>query len=352
MNNNRTHAHGRLVNAATTEPRTAVTTRTPDDERLFLEYVRSRVIGAGATIQTPFGIKSLRYFDFIASGRFHRDVEEELAERVLPYMANTHTTSSATGQLLSQYYEYAFRKIAGYIHASPDDVLIPVGNGSTGAINRMITVLGLRIPDQIESLMHCKQCLPKERRPVIFRSMMEHHSNDIAWRETIGDVAYVGFDDQGRISAADLEEKLTLHKDRPWKIGTFSAASNVTGILNPCHDLARVLHRHGAWAFFDYAAAAPYVDLDMHPADDPDAYFDAVFFSVHKFLGGPPSRAAERCSTLLPGIIAIFRASKTERPAALLPSCNLFRRAWLLISRPLSAQCGSSASSRTISRAR
>jgi selenocysteine lyase/cysteine desulfurase len=154
--------------------------------------------------------------------------------------------------------------------------------------------------------MNCKECLPKERRPVIFRSMMEHHSNDIAWRETIGDTAYVGFDEQGRISVTDLEEKLVEHKNRPWKIGTFSAASNVTGILNPCHDLARVLHRHGAWAFFDYAAAAPYVDLDMHPADDPEAQFDAVFFSVHKFLGGPRT----------PGLLVANRALFTNRVPA------------------------------------
>jgi len=306
MNDDGRYQTARLVNAATAEPRAAVSTPTPEEERAFLTYVRDRVIGTGAPIQTPFGSRPLRYFDFIASGRFHRDVEEELAERVLPYMANTHSTSSATGQLISEYYEYAFRRVAGYIRASADDVLIPVGNGSTGAINRMITVLGLRIPDQIEAVQQCKDCLPRERRPVIFRSMMEHHSNDIAWRETIGDVAYVGFDDQGRISAADLEEKLREHKDRPWKIGTFSAASNVTGILNPCHELARVLHRHGAWAFFDVAAAAPYVDIDMHPANDPDAHFDATFFSVHKFLGGPRT----------PGLLVANRKLFTNRVPA------------------------------------
>jgi len=261
------------------------------------------VIGAGTAIETPFGRRPLRYFDFIASGRFHRDIEEELAERVLPFMANTHTTSSTTGQITTEYYELSFQRIAGYVNASKEDVLIPVGSGSTGAINRMITVLGLRIPDQIEEAHHCKDCLPRDKRPVIFRSMMEHHSNDIAWRETIGDVAYVDFDDQGRISVEDLDAKLSEYKDRPWKIGTFSAASNVTGILNPCHEIARVLHRHGAWAFFDFAAAGPYVDVDMHPARDPDGYFDAIFFSVHKFLGGPRS----------PGLLVANRKLFTNR---------------------------------------
>jgi len=293
----------RLVDVQTDSPRAAVRTRAATEERQFMERIRAGVLGAGVPLETPFGKQPLRYFDFIASGRFHREIEDELAERVLPYMANTHTSSSWTGRLMTEYYENAFRRIAHYINASPEEVLIPVGQGSTGAINRLITVLGLRIPDQVEELRHCKECIPEEKRPVIFRSMMEHHSNDIAWRETIGDVAYVGFDKQGRISADDLERKLSEHKNRPWKIGTFSAASNVTGILNPCHALAKVLHRHGAWAFFDYAAAAPYIDVDMHPVDEPEAYFDAVFFSVHKFLGGPRT----------PGLLAANRRLFTNR---------------------------------------
>jgi selenocysteine lyase/cysteine desulfurase len=136
--------------------------------------------------------------------------------------------------------------------------------------------------------------------------MMEHHSNDIAWRETIGDVEYVEFDEDGRISPDDLERKLEQYKHRPWKIGTFSAASNVTGILNDCHRLAQVLHWHGGWAFFDFAAAGPYIEIDMHPADDPEGYFDAIFFSVHKFLGGP------RC----PGLLVANRKLFTNRVPA------------------------------------
>jgi selenocysteine lyase/cysteine desulfurase len=294
---------GRLVDVESSAPRQAVVTRGESAERRFLDHVRSRVIGTGAPIETPFGTKPLRYFDFIASGRFHRDVEEELAERILPYMANTHTVSSATGHRMTEYYERSFKRIAGYVNASPEDVLIPVGSGSTGAINRLIVVLGLRIPDQIEEVYACRTCIPEARRPVIFRSMMEHHSNDIAWRETIGDLVYVDFDEQGRISLDDLDQKLSQHKDRPWKIGTFSAASNVTGILNPCHEMAKVLHRHGAWAFFDFAAAGPYVHVDMHPKDDPEAYFDAIFFSVHKFLGGPRT----------PGLLVANRKLFTNR---------------------------------------
>jgi selenocysteine lyase/cysteine desulfurase len=296
----------RLVDVTSTEPRGPFVTSSPAGEAAFLVRLRSRVIGANAVIPGPLGPKPLRYFDFIASGRFHRDIEEELAERVLPFMANTHTESNYCGRFMTECYERAFERIAAYIGASKQDVFIPVGSGSTGAINRLIYVLGLRIPDQLEERHQLLRHIPEAGRPVIFRSLMEHHSNDIAWRETIGDSVYVAFDPDGRISIEDLDRKLTAHAHRPWKIGTFSAASNVTGILNDVHGLARVLHRHGAWAFFDFAAAGPYVDVDMHPPGDPDAGLDAVFFSVHKFLGGPRT----------PGLLVATRRLFTNRVPA------------------------------------
>jgi selenocysteine lyase/cysteine desulfurase len=296
----------RLVDVASKTPRGAVATASEAEELAFLDRLRGRVLGASATIPTPAGPRPLRYFDFIASGRFHADVEEELAEKVLPFMANTHTESNHTGRLMTHLYENAFARVAGYVGASKDDVLIPVGSGSTGAINRLIQVLGLRISDQLEERHGLTRHIPEAARPVIFRSMMEHHSNDIAWRETIGESVYVDFDEAGRISVEDLDAKLERFRHRPWKIGTFSAASNVTGILNDVPALARVLHRHGARAFFDYAAAGPYVDVDMNPAGDPDARLDAVFFSIHKFLGGPRT----------PGLLVANRSLFTNRVPA------------------------------------
>jgi selenocysteine lyase/cysteine desulfurase len=296
----------RLVDARSGRARGPVVTSSAAEEAAFLDGLRRRVIGADAVVPGPFGDKPLRYFDFIASGRFHRDVEEELAERVLPYMANTHTESSFTGRYMTACYENAFTKIAAYVGASKDDVFIPVGSGSTGAINRLINVLGLRLPDQLEERHGLLRHVPETARPVIFRSLMEHHSNDIAWRETIGESVYVEFDADGRISVADRERKLAAFPHRPWKIGTFSAASNVTGILNDVHGLARVLHGHGALAFFDFAAAGPYVDVDMHPEGRPDDGFDALFFSVHKFLGGPRT----------PGLLVANRRLFTNRVPA------------------------------------
>ncbi|MCB9358146.1 MAG: aminotransferase class V-fold PLP-dependent enzyme [Calditrichaeota bacterium] len=277
----------RLVDSTTDCPRVPFVTKDEQDERRFLERLRAGVIGADVEIETPYGRKPLRYFDFIASGRFHRDVEEEIAERVLPYMANTHTESSFTGRHMTRLFENAFRKIARYMHANENDVVIPVGSGSTGTINRLIHVLGMRLPDQLEEKYALSKHIPQEDRPVVFRSMMEHHSNDICWRETIAENVYVELNEQGCICPESLAEKMQPYKRRRFKIGTFSAASNVTGILNDCHALARVLHENGAWAFFDFAAAGPYVEINMHPENDPLGYFDAVFLSVHKFLGGP-----------------------------------------------------------------
>lgn len=296
----------RLVDVFARQPRGPVVTSSPAEEDAYLDTLRRRVIGADAVVPGPLGPRPLRYFDFIASGRFHRDVEEELAERVLPFMANTHTGSNHGGQLMTELYEGAFERIGGYLAAERGDVLIPVGSGSTGAINRLIHVLGLRLPDQLESRFGLLRHIPEASRPVIFRSLMEHHSNDIAWRETIGESVYVEFDPDGRISLDDLDRKLGAHAHRPWKIGTFSAASNVTGILNDVHGLARVLHRHGALAFFDFAAAGPYVDVRMHLPGDPDARLDAAFFSVHKFLGGPRT----------PGLLVASRELFTNRVPA------------------------------------
>jgi selenocysteine lyase/cysteine desulfurase len=306
MNSNNKSTTPRLVDCYSAKPREAIITNTDAEEQQFLDRLRAGVIGTGLEIDTPFGKRPLRYFDFIASGRFYRDIEDELAERILPYMANTHSESSHTGRLMTECYEKAFQRIAAYINASGDDVLIPVGSGSTGAINRLINVLGVRIPDQLEEKHKFSSLVPTDEKPVIFRSLMEHHSNDIAWRETLGETVYVDLDDQGRINPYDLADKLALYKNRPFKIGTFSAASNVTGILNDCHTLARVLHRNGAFAFFDFAAAGPYVDVDMHPEDDDEAYFDAIFFSVHKFLGGPRT----------PGLLVANRRLFTNRVPA------------------------------------
>jgi len=287
-------SHAPLVDLASEARMNPVATANAAEEQAFLARLRDGVIGHDARIRTPGGERPLRYFDYTASGRFHREVEDALNAGVLPYMANTHTETSATGRLMTRLYERSLRRMGAYLNAGPDDVVLPVGSGSTGSVNRLIQVMGLRLPSQLEDRWHLSSHIPASERPVVFRSRMEHHSNDISWRETIAETVYVPFDAHGRVSPEHLDALLAGYAGRPVKIGTFSAASNVTGIRNDVHALARVLHRHGAWAFFDFAAAGPYVDIDLHPAGpdgrpDPEAALDAVFLSVHKFLGGPRS---------------------------------------------------------------
>lgn len=252
------------------------------EEQQLLQWYRSRVIGSNTTIETPFGLKPIRYADFTASGRFHQDIEDELNEKVLPFIANTHSETTALARLITSYYHDAFQKIAHYLHIDNSYALIPVGAGSTGAINRLILAMGLRVASGCQPTVN-----PSSKPPLVLRSMMEHHSNDIAWRETIAESQYVNFNPQGTIDLNHLEEILKQNVKSRLIIGTFSAASNVTGIQNDVPSIARLLHSYGALAFFDYAAAAPHVKMDLQPVDDELAYVDAVFISTHKFIGGP-----------------------------------------------------------------
>ncbi len=250
------------------------------EEKAFVDYFRNRVLGCNHTIDTALGIQPLRYFDFTASGRFHADIEDELNEAILPYMANTHSETSATARIITGYYHKAFVRMAEYLHASEEYVLIPVGSGSTGAINRLINVLGLRLPEWCP-----KQFTGKP--PLVIRSRMEHHSNDISWRETIAETVFTDFNETGTVDLNHLEAILKEHSGTRAIYGTFSAASNVTGIRNDVDAIARILHQYNAFAFFDYAAAAPHAEIVMSPSGDDAARKDAVFLSTHKLIGGP-----------------------------------------------------------------
>jgi selenocysteine lyase/cysteine desulfurase len=262
-------------------------TATPLDP--ILHWVRQGVIGRDAVIRTPVGVLPKRYFDYTASGLPFAAIEDLVRERVLPWMANTHTDASATGGYMTELYHQAHETVKRHTHAAADDVVIFCGSGATGAINKLVRAIGLLVPEPVERIVKVRAQIRDDERAVVFISKMEHHSNDLPWRESIADVVMIGFDAGGRVSAQELENVLAdpRYKKRPLKIGSFSAASNVTGIKNDVDSLARAMHKAGGYACFDYAAAAPYVDIDMHPRNDPALRKDAVFVSMHKFLGGP-----------------------------------------------------------------
>ena len=253
----------------------------------LVETIRASVIGSDYAVPGPFGLRRVTYADYTASGRSLSFIEEYLRDVVLPLYANTHTESSGTGLQTSRFREEARQTIRTCLNASEDHAVVFTGSGATGAIDRLVSVLGLRIPSRLEDQYHLSDHIPASERPVVFIGPFEHHSNELPWRESIADVVRIEEDADGHIDLAQLERELVAHRERPLKIGSFSAASNVTGIITDTHTVTRLLHEHGALSFWDFAAAAPYISIDMDPEDDPAAYKDAVVFSPHKMIGGP-----------------------------------------------------------------
>ena len=260
--------------------------RVADDA--LIDTIRSAVIGDDEAIVTPFGVRRVSYADYTASGRSLSFIEDFIRETVLPLYANTHTESSGTGLQTTRFREDARRIVREACGANErDHAVIFCGSGSTGAIATLIDCLGLRLPAELDDRYALLDRIPSSERPVVFIGPYEHHSNDLPWRESIADLVTVPEDHDGRIDRAALERSLQEHADRPLKIGSFSAASNVTGILSDVAALSSLLHRHGALSCWDYAAAAPYVEIEMTPGDDALAALDAIVVSPHKFVGGP-----------------------------------------------------------------
>jgi len=248
-------------------------------------WIREQELGRGARIETPFGRRMLCYADLTATGRHLRAVEERVS-RIRPFYANTHTAVSTTGRLMTGLRESARRVIHRAVHAGDDDEVLFVGAGATAAVNKLVGLLGLRISEPLERHYGLSGAIPGSERPLVMIGPYEHHSNELPWLESVAEVVEIGLDADGAIDLRELRARLDEHAKRPLKIGSFSAASNVTGLLSDVGAISRVLHAAGAIAVFDYAAAAPYVPIDMHPAD-PSERIDALFLSPHKFVGGP-----------------------------------------------------------------
>ncbi len=257
----------------------------------LLERIRAGIIGDGEILDGPYGRRRITYADYTASGRALDFVEDYIRAEVLPNYANTHTESSATGSRTTRLREHARAVIGRSVGATTDELVIFCGSGSTAAVDKLIRLL--EIPRRADG-----GTASTRPRPVVFVGPFEHHSNELPWRESAAEVVAIGQDRDGSISLDELDQRLTEFADRPVRIGSFSAASNVTGILSDTARVSTLLHRHGALAVWDYTAAAPYLPIRVRESTPGSAdHKDAVVFSPHKFIGGPQS----------PGILVIRR---------------------------------------------
>jgi selenocysteine lyase/cysteine desulfurase len=250
-------------------------------ERYFNEF-RKDIIGVDQSFISPYGEKKIIYTDWTASGRLYRLIEEKLMNEFGPFVANTHTETTVTGTAMTLAYHEARHIIKHHVNANSDDILITDGTGMTGVVNKFQRILGLRIPENLKEFA----TIPEAIKPIVFISHMEHHSNQTSWLETIADVEIIPANEAGLFCLEALKVLLEKYKNRSFKIASITSCSNVTGIKTPYHEVAKLMHQNNGVCFVDFACSGPYVPIDMHP-QDADDYLDAIFFSPHKFLGGP-----------------------------------------------------------------
>ena len=249
----------------------------------YFDRFRKEIVGIDTEFESPYGTKKIIYADWTASGRLYYPIEKKLLH-LGEFLGNTHTETTLTGKTMTNIYNLSKEIIKKHVNASKDDVLIASGAGMTGVVNKFQRILGLKLHERFQGRIK----LSDEEKPVVFLTHMEHHSNQTSWLETISDTVLINPDKNGNVDLNHFAELLEKYKDHPHKIASVTACSNVTGIKAPYYQIADMIHNYGGLCFVDFACSAPYVDIDMHPAEE-NSWLDAIYFSPHKFLGGPGS---------------------------------------------------------------
>jgi selenocysteine lyase/cysteine desulfurase len=249
----------------------------------YFKPFRENIIGQNQVFDAPTGKKRIIYADWTASGRLYKPIEDRILSDFAPFVANTHTETNVCGTLMTLAYHKARDIIKQHVNAAPTDCIVNYGSGMTGVINKFQRILGLKIPEKRRNDF----IIEEKHRPVVFLTHMEHHSNQTSWIETICDVEVIAPNTEGLVDLEHFDFLLKKYHNRPIKIAAITACSNVTGIETPYYEMASMIHQVGGLCFVDFACSAPYVKIDMHPPQYSDGFLDAIYFSPHKFLGGP-----------------------------------------------------------------
>tara|TARA_B100000902_G_C27321345_1_gene924808 strand:- start:3364 stop:4830 length:1467 start_codon:yes stop_codon:yes gene_type:complete len=248
-------------------------------EKYFAPF-RENIVGINQRFTSPFGDQKIIYADWTASGRIYKGIEEKLYNEVFPFVANTHTETSTTGATMSLAFEEAINIIKNHVGANDDDIIVSGGAGMTMMVNKFQRILGLKIHEKYVDKIKIAN------RPIVFVTHMEHHSNQTSWIETIAEVKLIPYHKDGKIDLENFKVLLNKYEDREVKIAAVTSCSNVTGIITPYHKIAEIMHAYDGLCFVDFACSAPYINIDMHPKKS-NQNLDAIYFSPHKFLGGP-----------------------------------------------------------------